>query len=120
MPSRSVGPLRDIAENLKLAREFVAGMDWETLRQDRRTVYSVIRCFEIVSEASRRLGEDIKARHSHLPWRALAAAGNLYQHEYERVAEAHSSGTPSRLMWNRCWRPSRRSWRDRRISNRES
>jgi uncharacterized protein with HEPN domain len=88
MPSRSAGALRDIAENLKLAREFARGMDWEAFRQDRRTVYSVVRCFEIVSEASRRLSEDIKARHPHLAWRALAAAGNIYRHEYERVAEA--------------------------------
>ena len=44
------------------------------------------RCLEIISEASRRLPEALKARHPSIHWRDMAAAGNIYRHEYEDVA----------------------------------
>lgn len=45
------------------------------------------RCFEIVSEASRRLPDELKARHPDIPWRDIAGAGNIYRHSYEDVLE---------------------------------
>ncbi|WP_314949270.1 DUF86 domain-containing protein [Bradyrhizobium cosmicum] len=41
---------------------------------------------EIISEASRRLPEELKARHPAIAWRQMAAAGNVYRHNYEDVA----------------------------------
>jgi uncharacterized protein with HEPN domain len=79
--------LLDIAENLRLAREFVGGLDLQAFRRDKRTVYAVTRCLEIVSEASRRLPEAIRSRHPEVPWQDIAGAGNIYRHEYERVSE---------------------------------
>ncbi|HEV8678361.1 MAG TPA: HepT-like ribonuclease domain-containing protein [Stellaceae bacterium] len=81
------GPLLDIVENIHLAMEFVRGLDYRAFYEDRRTVYAVIRCLEIISEASRRLPEELKARHTQIPWRDIAAAGNIYRHEYEDVQE---------------------------------
>jgi len=48
-------------------------------------LYAVIRCLEIISEASRRLSDELKGRHAHIPWREMAAAGNFYRHKYEDV-----------------------------------
>jgi uncharacterized protein with HEPN domain len=48
--------------------------------------YAVTRCLEIISEASRRLPDELKARHPAIAWRDMAAAGNIYRHEYEDVA----------------------------------
>jgi uncharacterized protein with HEPN domain len=42
--------------------------------------YAVIRSLEIISEASRRLSDELKARHPGIPWREMAAAGNFYRH----------------------------------------
>jgi uncharacterized protein with HEPN domain len=53
---------------------------------DLRTTYAVIRRPEIISEASRRLPDELKARHPSIQWRDMAAAGNVYRHEYEDVA----------------------------------
>ena len=55
---------------------------------DRKTVYAVTRALEIISEASRRLPEDLKLRHPGIDWPAVGAAGNVYRHEYEVVEEA--------------------------------
>jgi uncharacterized protein with HEPN domain len=42
---------------------------------------------EIVSEATRKLPQDLRDRHPDLPWRAIAGIGNVYRHEYDNVAE---------------------------------
>ena len=48
-------------------------------------LYAITRCLEVISEASRRLSEELKARHMQISWREMAAAGNFYRHNYEDV-----------------------------------
>ena len=79
--------LHDIRANILLAQSFVSGMTLATFVADRRSVYAVTRCLEIVSEAARRLPEDMRARHPAQPWRAIMGAGNVYRHDYDNVAE---------------------------------
>jgi uncharacterized protein with HEPN domain len=59
----ALSALRDIAYHVDLAVRFAAGSEFETFRDDLRTVYAVTRCLEIISEASRRLPDEMKARH---------------------------------------------------------
>ena len=47
------------------------------------------RCLEIISEASRRLPKDLKARHPAIAWKDMAGAGNIYRHDCEDVAAQH-------------------------------
>ncbi|HEX4182241.1 MAG TPA: HepT-like ribonuclease domain-containing protein [Caulobacteraceae bacterium] len=87
MPSdKTVAVLRDIAHHIDLAVQFADGLDYEAFQADQRTVYAVTRCLEIISEASRRLPADLKARHASIAWRDMAGAGNIYRHDYEDVA----------------------------------
>ena len=78
--------LRDILHHIDLANDFVAGFDRAAFDDDLRTIHAVTRCLEIVSEASRRLPNDLKARHPSIAWKQMASAGNIYRHEYEDVA----------------------------------
>jgi uncharacterized protein with HEPN domain len=88
-----------IAENIELAKGFVAGLDVTAFAADVRTVYAVTRCLEIISEAVRRLPADLTARHPSVPWDKIKAAGNIYRHEYDnvspRILTLNASGTPS-------------------------
>ena len=84
-------PLCHVQHNIELARSFVSGHSYETFQKDHRTIYAVVRCLEIISEATRRLSADLKARHPTLRWSAMAGAGNVYRHDYEEVAD--------RLVW---------------------
>jgi uncharacterized protein with HEPN domain len=86
MPSDAEAALRDIAHHIELAIQLVAGFDYDTFRDDMRTLYAVTRCLEIISEASRRIPAELKARHPSIPWKEIAGAGNIYRHEYEEVS----------------------------------
>jgi uncharacterized protein with HEPN domain len=87
MPSNPAGTaLRDILHHIDLANTFVAGFDRDRFQGDLRTVYAVTRCLEIISEASRRLPDALKARHPSIAWKQMAGAGNVYRHDYEDVA----------------------------------
>jgi uncharacterized protein with HEPN domain len=111
MPSRAIEtPLRDILHHIDLAAQLVAGFDDATFQGDVRTVYAVTRCLEIISEASRRLPDELKDRHPSIPWRQMAAAGNVYRHDYEDVA-AH-------YVWNTVQRdlPPRRTAIEQELS----
>jgi uncharacterized protein with HEPN domain len=88
-PSKSpAAALRDIVESIELARSFVAGLSFSEFQGDRRTIYAVVRCLEIISEASRRLPANLKARHPEIPWTDMAGAGSIYRHEYQNVRDA--------------------------------
>jgi uncharacterized protein with HEPN domain len=39
--------------------------------RDRKTVYAVTRALEIISEASRRLPDELKSRHPEIDWPAV-------------------------------------------------
>jgi uncharacterized protein with HEPN domain len=82
----STKALHDIAYHIDLAEEFARGLDRAAFSSDLKTVYAVTRCLEIISEASRRLESQIKARHATIAWGAMAAAGNIYRHDYEDVS----------------------------------
>jgi uncharacterized protein with HEPN domain len=78
--------LADIQHHMAMAEGFVAGVGYDSFKDDNLRLYAVTRCLEIISEASRRLPDELKARHPSIAWREMAAAGNIYRHEYEDVA----------------------------------
>lgn len=45
---------------------------FEAFRADRKTVYAVVRALEIISEASRRLPDELFRRHPEIDWAAVA------------------------------------------------
>ena len=99
MPSRTTeAALRDIRYHIDLASEFIAGFDPDTFKSDLRSVYAVTRCLEIISEASRRLPDDLKARHPAIAWKQMAGAGNVYRHDYEDVAAQFVWDTVQRAL----------------------
>jgi len=94
MPSSPVAWRRwltDIRDNVLLGREFIHDMTFEGFCDNNLAFYAVTRCLEIISEASRRLPPDLKARHPTIPWSEMAGAGNVFRHDYEDVQH--------RLVW---------------------
>ena len=61
--------LNDIRYHIEMAQGFIAGMNYDVFKDDNLRLYAVTRCLEINSEASRRLPDDLKARHPSIEWR---------------------------------------------------
>lgn len=70
-------PLFHIRDNIHLAHTFVEGLDYDRFRDNQLVIYAVTRALEIISEASRRLPTEVKARHPEIPWSDMAGAGNV-------------------------------------------
>ena len=79
--------LLDIPDNILWAQQFVQGLTFEAFKASRLHFYATTRAIEIISEASRRLPDELLARHPGLPWRAIRDVGNFYRHAYDNVLE---------------------------------
>lgn len=87
MRAPSVIPrLTDIVEAITHIQAEMAGVPLDAFEADWRRRWLVERGIEIISEASRRLPDALKARHPEIPWRQVADIGNVLRHEYQRVA----------------------------------
>lgn len=83
---RERSALIDILHNIVLAENFARDQTFKIFHDDLMRLYAVTRCLEIISEASRRLSDDLERRHPEIPWRQMAGAGNIYRHDHEDVA----------------------------------
>jgi uncharacterized protein with HEPN domain len=55
----------------------MAGVTLRAFEPDRRKRWLVERGIEIISEASRHLPDELKARHPEIPWPKVAGIGNV-------------------------------------------
>ena len=68
-----------------MIEEFTAGIDFESFREDPKTVAAVERKLQMISEAAIRLGEDAELLVPGLPWRNIRGLGNWLRHQYDSV-----------------------------------
>jgi uncharacterized protein with HEPN domain len=64
------------------AMGFVAGFTPAALAQDRRTLFAVIRCIEIVGEAAAKVSEVTRSKAPDIPWGAIVGMRNRLVHAY--------------------------------------
>jgi hypothetical protein len=77
--------LEHIREATGLIEQYARGRQRPDLDRDPMLRQAIERNIEIISEASRRLPAAMKARHPEVPWRDIAAIGNILRHEYPAV-----------------------------------
>jgi uncharacterized protein with HEPN domain len=66
------GVLGDMLHHIRMAERFAQGQSFDSLCDNLMPLYAVTRCLEIISEASRRLSNELKSRH---PEDAVAGDG---------------------------------------------
>lgn len=87
MAASSLAPrLTDILEAIEHIRAEMASVTIDAFESDWRKRWLVERGVEIISEASRRLADDLKNRHPEIPWTKVAGIGNVLRHEYEGIS----------------------------------
>jgi uncharacterized protein with HEPN domain len=74
--------LSDVAAALEKIAEFTAGMTYDQFLHDDKTQSAVIRKFEIIGEASKKIPLDVKERYPFIPWREMAGMRDRLIHTY--------------------------------------
>lgn len=52
---------------------------------DARTVDAVVRNFQVMGEAAKRISEETRTKHSEVPWRDIARFRDVLIHRYDEV-----------------------------------
>jgi uncharacterized protein with HEPN domain len=78
--------LTDMVEAIERIRGVLRDTPLEVFEADWQKQWLVERGVLIVSEASRHLADELKARHPEIPWTKVAGIGNVLRHSYENVA----------------------------------
>jgi uncharacterized protein with HEPN domain len=93
MAEKSVEPtLQDIVTAIARIQLKVEGISFDEFRGDMDRKQIIERNVEIISEASRRLPDDLKSRYPAIPWQKVAGIGNILRHEYDQVSPL--------VLWN--------------------
>jgi uncharacterized protein with HEPN domain len=85
MPRSVLLRLTDIRDTIDGIQNLAAGVAFDTFAIDRVMQRALERGPEIISEASRHIPDDLKAPVPDIPWRQIAAIGNLLRHEYQHA-----------------------------------
>jgi uncharacterized protein with HEPN domain len=80
--------LEDILEAIAVIAGYTAGKTLDDYAAERMLRDAVERNVERISEASRHIPENLKARHPEIPWRKVADIGNVLRHAYPIVDDS--------------------------------
>ncbi len=61
---------------------FIAGMDLDTFRTDDKTASAVMRKLEIIGEAVKQIPDEIRQKHTQVPWKEMAGMRDKLIHFY--------------------------------------
>lgn len=79
--------LRHILEAAVRIEAQTAGKSWDAYVANGATRDVVERNLERISEASRHIPDDLKARHPRIGWRLVADLGNVLRHAYDQAVD---------------------------------
>ena len=78
--------MEDILESIELIESYVANMNFEEFKKDRKTIDAVIRNFEIIGEAARNIPKEIRNKFTDIDWKGIIGLRNRVVHEYFGVS----------------------------------
>jgi uncharacterized protein with HEPN domain len=74
--------LNDILKSMKLSQDFIKNLTLQSFTEDEKTQYAVIRCLEIIGEATKQLPINLREKNSEIPWKAMAGMRDRLIHGY--------------------------------------
>jgi uncharacterized protein with HEPN domain len=79
--------LQDIRDNMPAARRFTGTLTFAAFSASDLHFYAVTRALKIISEATCRLPDGFREKHSALAWKQIMGIGNTVHHNYDDVVE---------------------------------
>lgn len=84
--------LRDILDAVAEINVFTEGMDFETFREDQKTLRAVEMNFVIIGEAAASVPDEVEKLHPEIPWSLMRGMRNRLVHAYFAVDD--------QIMWD--------------------
>jgi uncharacterized protein with HEPN domain len=72
-------------EAIEECRRFIAGMDWDTFRDDPRTLKAVVWNIATIGEAAGKIPTDVQRAFPAVPWADMKGMRNHIVHGYDRI-----------------------------------
>lgn len=77
--------LEDILQSVNNIRSYAGDLSFEELIRDKMRVDAIVRNFEIIGEAARKIPEEIREAYPSVEWRKISDFRNVLAHEYFQV-----------------------------------
>jgi len=74
--------LEDMFQSMQRIEEYLGDLDFKEFKKTFIVVDAVIRNFEIIGEASKKIPISIQEKYPEIPWRKMYGLRNLISHEY--------------------------------------
>ncbi|MGA3110733.1 MAG: DUF86 domain-containing protein [Candidatus Bathyarchaeia archaeon] len=74
--------LDDIFDAIEKIESYVEGLSFEEFSADSKTVDAIVRNFEIIGEATKRISLETKEKYPQIPWKMMAGTRDKLIHEY--------------------------------------
>ena len=84
-PIRDKGRLLHIIDAIGHVLKFTAGKSFDDLSKNTIEYYGIIKCIEIVGEATYKLSSQFKDAHPETPWRVIEKMRHVLVHGYYQV-----------------------------------
>ena len=84
--------IRDILDAIAEIQEFTRGVNYETFKDDDKSIRAVEMNFIIIGEAANQIPDEIEEKYIAIPWSLMRAMRNRIVHVYFKVDE--------KLMWD--------------------
>ncbi len=100
--NRDLESLLDIDYYGRTTISFVSGMIQAEFVEDQKTIAAVMYALAVMGEATKRLSNEFREQHLHLPWRELAGLRDRLVHITKTLIWIYC-GMWFRLRFQRCW-----------------
>jgi len=74
--------INDIMDSIEKIETFTKNMEYNKFISDDKTNYAVVRCFEIIGEATKSIPKQIIKNNQHVPWQEMAGIRDKLIHGY--------------------------------------
>lgn len=74
--------LEDMEDAMEKVSEYIHGYDRSSFLKDSKTVDAMVRNFEVIGEASKKLPQRVKDENPEMPWEEMYRLRNKASHEY--------------------------------------
>lgn len=80
-----LGYIKNILEHISHIENFLFEVTEDELYKNKEKEFALIRSFEVIGEAAKKVSKDLKLKNNEIPWRRITGFRDVLIHDYDRV-----------------------------------